>query len=110
MYIAIAGKTVGADAVLAWPTAAISPLAPETAVQLLWTDRLAAMTDPNKERDALAAEYAETECSPMSAAAGGLVTDVIAPQETKERLIAFLEMLASKRVSKLPRKHANNQL
>lgn len=110
VYIAVAGKTVGSDAVLAWPTAAISPLAPETAVQLLWTDRLAAMTDPDKERDALAAEYAETECSPMSAAAGGFVTDVVAPQETKERLIAFLEMLASKRVSKLPRKHANNQL
>lgn len=110
VYIAVAGKTVGSDAVLAWPTATISALAPETAVQLLWTDRLAAMADPTKERDALTAEYAETECSPMSAAAGGFVTDVIAPTETKERLIAFLEMFASKRISKLPRKHANNQL
>lgn len=110
VYIAVAGKTVGADAVLAWPTAAISSLAPETAVQLLWTDKLAAMTDPDKERDVLTAEYAETECSPMSAAAGGYVTDVVAPADTKQRLIAFMEMFASKRISKLPRKHANNQL
>ena len=110
VYIAVAGKTVGADAVLAWPTAVISSLAPETAVQLLWTDKLAAMTDPDKERAALVAEYAEEECSPLSAAAGGFVTDVVAPADTKQRLIAFMEMFASKRISKLPRKHANNQL
>ncbi len=110
VYIAVAGKTVGADAVLAWPTAVISSLAPETAVQLLWTDKLAAMTDPDTQRDAITAQYAEEACSPLSAAAGGYVTDVVAPAETKQRLIAFMEMFASKRVSKLPRKHANNQL
>ena len=79
VYIAVAGKTVGSDAVLAWPTAAISPLAPKTAVQLLWTDRLAAMTDPDKERDALTAEYAENECSPMSAESSQLPQPQLQP-------------------------------
>lgn len=57
--------------------------APETAVHILWQDKLAAMTDPTKERPALAEEYAETACSPLAAAADGFVTDVIPPAETK---------------------------
>ena len=67
VYIAVAGKLAGADAVLAWPQAVISPLAPETAVQILWRDRLAAMQDPTADREALAAEYAAEEGSPLKA-------------------------------------------
>lgn len=107
VYIALAGKHAGADAVLAWPGAAISPLAPETAVELFWQDRLQAMTDPQKDRPALAAEYAKTECAPEAAAEKGWVSDVVTPAETRENLIALLNMMAGKRVTHLPRKHAN---
>ena len=110
VYIAAAGKAVGADAVLAWPQAVIAPLAPATAVQIEWADRLKGLADPIADREALEREYAATRCSPLSAAAGGFVTDVVAPADTKARLVAYLEMLGSKRVSKLPRKHANIQL
>ena len=110
VYIAAAGKTAGADAVLAWPTAVISPLAPETAIHILWKDRLAQMQDPTADRAKLAAEYAEEECSPLAAAAAGYVTDVIAPADTKVKLSAMLEMLSGKRVSRLPKKHSNIQL
>lgn len=110
VYIAVAGKKAGADAVLAWPTAVISPLAPETAIHILWQDRLAEMTDPTTERAKLAEEYAQTECSPLSAAAAGFVTDVVEPAETKSKLIAMLDMLSGKRVSRLPKKHSNIQL
>ena len=110
VYIAAAGKTAGADAVLAWPSAVISPLAPETAIHILWKERLAEMKDPTADRARLAAEYAEEECSPLTAAAAGYVTDVIAPAETKIRLAAMLEMLSGKRVSRLPKKHSNIQL
>ena len=110
VYIAAAGKTAGADAVLAWPSAVISPLAPETAIHILWSDRMQHMADPAKEREALAAEYAATEGSPVKAAAEGYVTDVITPAETAGRLSALLEMLAGKRVSRLPKKHSNIQL
>lgn len=110
VYIALAGKSAGADAVLAWEDAAISPLAPETAVELLWQDRLQAMTDPKTERAALAKEYAATECAVTAAAEKGWVTDVIAPAETREKLIAFLTVLAGKRVTHMPRKHANIRL
>ena len=107
VYIAAAGKSAGADVVLAWPSAVISPLAPETAVHILWQDKLAAMTDPTKERPALAEEYAETAWSPLAAAADGFVTDVIPPAETKAKLVAMMDMLSGKRVSRLPKKHSN---
>ena len=56
---------------------------------------------------ALIEEYAKTMCSPLSAAAGGYVTDVVAPGETKARVMALLDMLSGKRVSRLPKKHSN---
>lgn len=110
VYIALAGKRAGADAVLAWPTAAIAPLKPETAVELFWQDRLQAMKDPATERAALAKEYATSECAPQAAAAQGWVSDVVAPAETREQVMAYLNMLAGKRATHLPRKHANIQL
>lgn len=110
VYIALAGKSAGADAVLAWPGAVISPLAPETAVELLWQDRLKAMTDPVKDRPALAAEYAAAECNPEAAAAKGILTDLTEPAATRQALVGYLAMLAGKRVTHLPRKHANIQL
>lgn len=110
VYIAAAGKSAGADVVLAWPSAVISPLTPETAVHILWKDRLAGMENPTADRVRLAEEYARTEASPLAAAKGGFVTDVITPDETRARLIALLEILAGKRVSRLPKKHSNIQL
>lgn len=110
VYIAAAGKTAGADMVFAWPTAVISSIAPEAAIHILWKDRLAAMANPTEDRQKLAAEYAETECSPLAAAAAGYVSDVIAPADTKAKLAATLEMLSGKRVSRLPKKHSNIQL
>ena len=109
-YIAVAGKRAGADAVLAWPTAKIGALAPETAVHLQWKDRLAAMADPAKDRAKLIKEYEDTMYDPMVAAANGYVTDVVTVGETKARLVALLDMLSGKRVTKLPKKHANIQL
>lgn len=110
VYIAVAGKRAGADAVLAWPTAKIGALAPETAVCLEWEDRLAAMKDPANDRAKLIKEYEATMYDPMVAAAGGYVTDVVTVAETKVRLVGLLDMLSGKRVTKLPKKHANIQL
>ena len=110
VYIAVAGKLAGADAVLAWPDAVISPLAPETAIHILWKDRLAEMKDPTTDRAKLAAEFAVQECSPVEAAANGYLTDVVEPGETKAKLMALLEMLEGKRVTRLPKKHSNIQL
>lgn len=110
VYIAVAGIHAGADAVLAWPEASIGPLAPKAAVCLDWAERLSAMKDPQRERPKLVEEYAKTMYNPFVAAGNGLITDVVTPDRTKEKLCTLLEMLAGKRVTKLPKKHANIQL
>lgn len=110
VYIAVAGKAAGADAVLAWEDASVSALKPETAIHILWKDRLAEMKDPKTDRAALAEEYRIACCNAQLAAGQGAVTDVIAPEQTRATVSAFFDMMAGKRVSKLPKKHANIRL
>lgn len=110
VYIAVAGKAAGADAVLAWDTASVSALKPETAIHILWKERLAEMKNPQTDRAALAEEYRTTCCNARLAAQQGALTDVIAPEQTRDAVAAYFEMLSGKRVSKLPKKHANIRL
>lgn len=110
VYIAVAGKAAGADAVLAWQEASVSPLKPETAIHVLWKDRLAEMKNPQTDRAALAEEYRTTCCNAQLAAEQGAVTDLVAPEQTRAAVSALFDMLSGKRVSKLPKKHANIRL
>ena len=107
---AVGGAAVAfanADIRLAWPTAVISALDPETAVEFFWHDKLKGADDLEKRRAELAEEYIASEASPYAAANASMVEDIIDPANTRSVLIASLEMLASKRVSRLPKKHTN---
>lgn len=95
---------------MAWPQAVISALAPETGAIFLWNDRLNGSADPVSDRKKLIAQYAEQESNPLKAAEQGLIENVIQPEETRAELICALEMLSSKRVSTMPKKHSNIQL
>lgn len=110
VYIAAAGRGANADITFAWPQAVISPLAPETAAVFLWGDRVAGSENPITDREKLIADYIETEASPFKAAAEGYVEDIIDPADTRTRLMSALDMLAGKRVARLPKKHANIQV
>lgn len=110
VYIAVAGKTAGADVVIAWEDASISALAPETAIHILWADRLSQMKEPKTDRASLAEEYRVTCCNAKEAAKQGAVTDVITREESRAAVASFMEMLSGKRVTKLPKKHANIRL
>lgn len=96
----------GCDMTYAWNGAVISPLEPETAVGVLWEDKIT----QNNDIASLAAEYAATEATAQKAAEAGAVGDVIEPADTRRHLIGALDMLASKRVSRLPKKHGNMPL
>ncbi len=102
-FITLAGRAANADYTVAWPSAVISALSPETAVAFLEGDKITA----DKPRAQVEAEYAATQASAFAAAAKGHIDDVIEPDQTRSVLISALEMLASKRVSTLPKKHAN---
>lgn len=110
VYIATAGRGANADYTFAWPQAVVSAIRPETAAEFLWHDRLRASSDPVADRAKLIEEYRRTRADAFSAAAGGMVEDVIEPEKTRDKLIACLGMLSGKRVTTLPKKHADIQL
>ena len=102
-YIAFVSSASAPDMVFAWDSAIIGTLEPMTAVQLLYKERLQA----GDARSDLEAEYIADKCSPFNAAALGLVTDVIAPEDTASRVMSAIDVLSSKRVSTLSKKHTN---
>lgn len=102
-YIAFVSEAAGPDLVLAWDSSAIGTVEPMTAVQLLYKDRLA----EGETRSDLEKEYSSVKCSPFNAASLGYVSDVITAEETAEKIVSALDVLSSKRVSTLSKKHTN---
>ncbi len=109
-YIALAGKGANADMVFAVPDAVISPLAPLAAVEFLHHDELKGADDLNAKRNELAAKYEREEASAAAAAQHGCVDGIIAPEGIRAALINAADILAGKRISRLPKKHSNIQL
>lgn len=101
-YILLAGKGANADITLAWDSAVASPLDVEASVAFLFNDRLA----NGEDRKALEEEYRETVGSAFTAAACGAIDDVFPAEMTREKIIASLDMLSSKRETTIPRKHS----
>ena len=66
--------------------------------------------NPIKDREELVAEYKNTKVSAIKAANEGFIDEIIEPNDTREKLISYLDMLSSKRVSTLPKKHSNIQI
>ena len=110
VYVAIAGRGANADYTMVWATAVVCPLAPQTAAMFLWSDRLKKSGNTKEARNKLIEEYKATEATPFAAAAEGFIEDIIDPAETRAKVIANLEMLEGKRVSRLPKKHSNIQI
>ncbi len=58
-------------------------------------------------RDRLVDDYRKTFANPFKAAELGYVDEIIAPEDTRPRLIRALEMLQNKRDKNPPKKHGN---
>lgn len=106
-FIALAGKDISSDFTYIWESACVSPLAPLSAVEFLWHDKLKGAADVNAKRNELAEEYKATLASAESAAASGAVDEIISASSTREAIISALDILSSKRITKLPKKHNN---
>ena len=104
-YLAMCSADLGADHVLAWPTAEIAVMGAAGAVGVLYRKEIAAADDPAAERQARTQEYEEAFANPYEAAARGLVHDVIAPSETRAALASALAFLRSKRELRPEKKH-----
>lgn len=106
-YIAMSSKHLGADMVMAWPTAEIAVMGPDGAANIIFKDEIKNSADPITTRKEKINEYREKLANPYEAAKFGYVDDIIEPDSTRPRIIAALEMLASKRESAPSKKHGN---
>ncbi|WP_375002293.1 acyl-CoA carboxylase subunit beta [Aeromicrobium sp. CTD01-1L150] len=93
-YIAMGARSLGADMTWAWSGSEIAVMGPGGAVALLHRRALRDAEDPVALRDELAAEYRENVARPYLAAEAGILDDVIHPEETRDRLVDALRMLA----------------
>ncbi len=105
-YVLMGGKGLGSDVTFAWPDAVIAPMLPEAMAQIFSADELSAQ-DPLGSKEKLALKYVAEAGDALYAAKNGFVDDVIAPSQTRQQLIAALEMLIGKSVALPMRKHGN---
>lgn len=98
-YIAMCSRHLGADQVMAWPTAEIAVMGPAGAANIIFRGDpdIAAKTE----------EYINDFANPYKAAERGYADMVIEPKETRPRIITALNVLATKREARPAKKHGN---
>ena len=108
-YIGMCNKELGADLVMAWPTAQIAVMGSRRAVNIISSIKkeIKEADDPDAVRKKRVAEYEEKFNNPYVAAGLGYVDDVIGPATTRQRIISALDMLSTKRESLPAKKHGN---
>lgn len=106
-YIAMNSKNMGADLVYAWPIAEIAVMGAEGAVNIAFKRRIQAAADPVAEKAQCITEYEERFLNPYEAAAKGFVSEVINPQESRQKLRSALQALANKSIERPRKKHGN---
>src|ERR687883_579260 len=103
-YYVMCGKAYEPDLIVAWPTAEISVMGAEGAVNIILRKQIEAAEDPDAKRAELVGEFRKV-IDPYIAAGNDLIDDIIDPRETRAVVIRGLEMAASKRVDRPWKRH-----
>ncbi|MCY0885332.1 MAG: methylmalonyl-CoA carboxyltransferase [Firmicutes bacterium] len=106
-YLAMCSRSLGADAVYAWPSAELAVMGPEGAVNIIHRRALAEAEDPERLRQEKVEEYRRTFANPYVAAGRGYIDAVIRPSETRPRVARVLMALYNKREDRPRKKHGN---
>jgi acetyl-CoA carboxylase carboxyltransferase component len=106
-YIAMSSKHLGADMAFAWPSAEIAVMGAEGAANIIHRKEINAAEDPVAKRQEKIEEYENLFSNPYCAAGRGYIDAVIAPRETRSRLIEALEAMCAKREMRPAKKHGN---
>ena len=88
-YIAMAGRTMGPDALVAWPTARFDVMGPAAGVELVHGKRIAESDDPERMRAELLRKM-DDEAHAVLAAERAYIDDVIQPAETRAVIASVL--------------------
>lgn len=108
-HCVMSSKQLDGDLNYAWPTAEIAVMGGKGAVGILYAREVKGK-EPDEAKEILAEkerEYNEAFANPFVAAGRGYVDDVIAPNETRLRIIRGLRALQNKHATPLPKKHGN---
>jgi propionyl-CoA carboxylase beta chain len=110
-YLAMCSKDMGADFVYAWPCAEIAVMGAEGAIPVVYKKEIdeAKATGGEEAAKAKKAEliekYHNKFASPWQAAETNMITDVIEPSETRNRIALALRFSLTKRSTRPPKKH-----
>jgi acetyl-CoA carboxylase carboxyltransferase component len=101
-YYVMCGKAYEPDLIVAWPSAEISVMGAEGAVNIIFRRQVEEAEDPEAKR----AELVDGIRKVIYIAAGNaLIDDVIDPRETRPTVIRAFEMAATKRVERPWKRH-----
>lgn len=89
--IAMNSRSLGADAVFAWPQATLGVMGAPQAVGITHRREIAAADDPEAARMALADRYEDEQLGASVAAGLGHVDEVIAPSATRARIAGVFD-------------------
>ena len=105
-YYVMNGRAYEPDYIAAWPTAEISVMGPEGAVNIIFRKQIEAMPEEerNDARNNMVAMIRE-QISPYIAAGWSFIDDLIDPAETRQIVTRAFEQSATKTVERPWRKH-----
>jgi acetyl-CoA carboxylase carboxyltransferase component len=103
-YYVMCGKAYEPDLVVAWPSAEISVMGAEGAVNIIFRKQIEASDDPEAARKELVDDFKKI-IDPYIAAGNAMIDDIIDPRETRPTIIRGLQMAEDKRVERPWKKH-----
>ena len=106
-YSAMCGKGMGADIVLAFPTAEIAVMGAEGAANILFKKEIDNAENSEEKRKELIKKYKDDFLNPYRGAEYGIVDDIIDPRELREKLAKYLNILSEKEIWSPYKKHSN---
>ncbi len=98
-YYVMNGKAYEPDLIVAWPSAEISVMGAEGAVEIVFRKQVEAAEDPAAKKAELIASYRKI-IDVYVAARNGMIDDVIDPRETRPTICRALEMAEGKRIER----------
>jgi methylmalonyl-CoA decarboxylase subunit alpha len=103
-YYVMNGRAYEPDLIVAWPTAEISVMGAEGAVEIVFRKQVEAAEDPAAMKAELIANYRKI-IDVYIAARNDMIDDVIDPRETRPTICRALEMAQGKRIERPWKRH-----
>jgi propionyl-CoA carboxylase beta subunit len=106
-YDVMNSKHIRGDLNFAWPDSEIAVMGPQGAVEIIFRRQIKDADNPDDLKNQFISEYRDNLANPFVAAEYGYVDDIIEPRETRDKLIAGLNMLRNKVATNPQKKHGN---